>query len=75
MPNQGAIMLWQTLRSAAIKQSAALVQSFRRLKARNQHFDAERIEASFEQSALTVTLPKKPAAPKREKEIGVKAAA
>jgi hypothetical protein len=74
MPNQGAIMLWQTLRSAAIKQSAALVQSFRRLKVRNHHLDAERIEASLEQSLLTVTLPKKPAAPKPEGKIEVQTA-
>jgi hypothetical protein len=67
MPNQGAVMLWQTFRSAAIKQSAALAQSFRRLKARNRHFDAERIEASLEQSALAVTLPKKPTVQKPEK--------
>ena len=75
MPNQGAVMLWQAFRSAAIKLSAALVQSFRRLPAQNQHFDAERIEASLEQSGVTVTLPNKPAAPKPEEKIGVKAAA
>ena len=36
MPNQGAVMLWQTFRSAAIRLSIALVQSFRRLKAHKQ---------------------------------------
>jgi hypothetical protein len=75
MPNQGAVMLWQTFRSAATKQSAALVQSFRRLKARKQHFDAESIEPSLEQSALTVALPKKPAAQKPEGKIEIQTAA
>jgi hypothetical protein len=75
MPNQGAVMLCETFRSATIRLSAALVQSFRRLKSRTRHFDAETIEASLEQSAPTVALPKKPPAQKPEKNIAVKAAA
>ena len=79
MPNQGAVMLWQAFRSTAIRLSAALVQSFRRLTAHKQHpilgVDAERIEASFKKDVLAVTLPKKPAARKPEKKIEVKAAA
>ena len=79
MPNQGAVMLWQAFRSTAIRLSAALVQSFRRLTAHKQHpilgADAERIEASFKKDVLAVTLPKKPAAQKPEKKIEVKAAA
>jgi hypothetical protein len=80
MPNQGTVMLWQTLRSAAIRLSAALAHSFHRLKAHNQHqmilrdalpsgIDAERIEA------ITVTLPKKPAVQKPEGKIEVQTAA
>ena len=79
MPNQGAVMLWQTVRSTAIGLSIALVDSFRRLKAHKQHalsagVDAEEIEASFKKG-MPVTLPKKPAAQKLEKKIPVKAAA
>jgi hypothetical protein len=80
VPNQGAVMLWQTFRSTANRLSISLVQSFRRLKAHKQHpilraalpagVDAEKIEASF-----TVTLQKKPAARKPEKKIDVKASA
>ena len=80
MPNQGAVMLWQTVRSTAIGLSIALVDSFRRLKAHKQHalpagVDAEEIEASFKKGMPTVTLPKKPAAQKPKKKIPVKAAA
>jgi hypothetical protein len=79
MPNQGAVMLWQALRSTAITLSAAMVRSFRRLKAHKRHpmpaaVDAE-IEASFKTDVLAVTLPKKPAAQKPEKKIQVQAAA
>jgi hypothetical protein len=71
MPNQGAVMLWQTTRGTAISLSIALVESFRRFKAHKQHLDAEMIEASLP----TVTLPTKPAAPKPQKKIEVQAAA
>ena len=79
MPNQGAVMLWQTVRSTAIGFSIALVDSFRRLKAHKRHalpvgVDAEEIEASFKKGMPTVALPKKPAAQKPEKKIPVKAA-
>ena len=36
MPNQGAVMLWQAVRSTAIELSIELVQSFRRLTAHKQ---------------------------------------
>jgi hypothetical protein len=79
MPNQGAVMLWQTFRSTAISLSAALVQSFRRLTAHKHPtlpaaVDAQ-IQASFKKDVLAVTLPKKPAAQKPEKKIAVKSAA
>jgi hypothetical protein len=85
MPNQGAVMLWQTVRSAAIGLSIALVASIRRLKA-HKHRPilraelpagdyAEMVEASFKQDVLTATLPRKPAAQKPEKKIEVQAAA
>ena len=75
MPNQGAVMLWQTVRGTAVELSIALEQSFRRLTAHKQHVDAEMIEESFEKGALTVTLPKQPPAQKPEKKIEAKAAA
>jgi hypothetical protein len=79
VPNQGAVMLWQTVRSATISLSAALLQSLRRLKARKQHsmpadVDAE-IQASFNSDLLAGTLPKKPAPQKPDKKIQVQAAA
>jgi hypothetical protein len=77
MPNQGAVMLWQSFRSAAIGLSVELTQSFRRLTAHKQHpnVDAENIAARFDMDVPTVTLPKKSAAPKPEKKIEAKAAA
>jgi hypothetical protein len=69
VPNQGAVMLWQTFRSTAIALSIASAESFRRLAARKQrpaHVDAETIEASFEKDVLTVTVPKKSAAPEKK---------
>ena len=79
IPNQGAVMLWQTLRSAAVSLSAGLVQSLRRLKARTQHSmptggDAE-IQTGFDSDLVTVMLPKQPPAHKPEKKISVQAAA
>jgi hypothetical protein len=76
MPNQGAVMLWQSCRSTAISLSAALVQSFRRLKAHKQHPvpAAVEIQASFKTDVLTVTLPTKPPAQKPEKKIQIQAA-
>jgi hypothetical protein len=75
VPNLGAVMLWQTLRSAAIEVSIALLQSFRRLQARKQlPADVEKIEPSFEKGVLTATLPKKPGGASGKK-IEVKAAA
>ncbi len=79
VPNQGAVMLWQTFCSAAVSLSAALVESLRRLKARKQHsipadVDAE-IEPSFNSDLVAVPLPSKPAAQKPEKKTQVQAAA
>jgi hypothetical protein len=76
VPNQGAVMLWQSLRSTAVRLSIALAQSFRRL---NKQRPMLRVvdEASFEQDqdALPVTPPQKPAAQKPGKKIAVKAVA
>lgn len=79
VPNQGAVMLWQTFRSATISLSAALMQSLRRMKVRKQHsipadVDTE-MEPSFNGDLLAVTLAKKPAALKPEKKTQVQAAA
>ena len=77
VPNLAAVMLWQTLRSTAIGLWIEFVQSCCRSKARKQlaaGIDVERSEPSFKQGVLTVTLAKKPATPKPEKKIGVKAA-
>ena len=76
MPNQGAVLLWQTFRSTTIELSIALMQSFRRMTAHKQHpnIDAEKIEAGFDKDVLTVTLPKQPPAHKPEKKIEVNAA-
>jgi len=72
MPNQGAVMLWQTVRSTAVELSIALEQSFRRLTAHEQHVDPEE---SFENGPLMATPPKQPPAQKPEKKIEAKAAA
>lgn len=77
LPNQGTVMLWRSFRSTAISLSAALAQSFRRLKAHKQlgaappaGVDAEKTEASFAGDVLPATLPEKPATQKLEKQIG-----
>ena len=79
MPNQGAVMLWQAIRSAAHSLSAALTQTFRRLKDHKQHSMPEAanadIEASFRSDVLPVTLPKKRVARKPDKKIELEAAA
>jgi len=83
MPNQGAVMLWQSFRSTATSLSTALVQSLRRLQAHKQRpilalqagVGAEEIEAKFKTGMLTVTLPKKPAEQKPGKKIEVNTAA
>ena len=82
MPNQGAVLLWQTLRDAAVGLSIALVESLGRFKAHKRHLasriaipawvDAERIEADVNDGVLRAPAPKKPAALKK---IGVRAAA
>jgi hypothetical protein len=83
MPNLGAALLWQTLCSAAIGLSNAVLESFHRFTAHKQHpiltaasaagVAAETIETSLKNSVLTVPLPKWSAAP--EKTIDVKTAA
>jgi hypothetical protein len=83
VPNQGAVMLWQSVRSTAIRLSMALVQSFRRLKAHKQSpilrtalpagLYAERIEATVKQGVLAA--PNKPGSQKPEKKTELKAVA
>ncbi len=73
MPNQGAVMLWQTVRSTAVSLSAALVQSFRRSKVRTPDVDAE-VQTGFN-SDLLVTLPKRSPAQKPEKKVHLQASA
>jgi hypothetical protein len=85
MPSQGTVMLWQTFRSAAIRLSATLAQSFRRLTVHHQHqvlraalpadVDAQKTETSLKQDVLTVTLLKKPAAQKPKGKIEVQTTA
>ena len=82
MPNQGAVMLWHTLRSMAIELSTTFAQSFRRLTAQKQHpipraespaaIHADKIQLP---DLLTVTLPKQPAAHQPGKKMEVNAAA
>ena len=84
MPNQAAVLLWQTFCSTAIGLSIALAQSLRRSKTHKQRpilraalpagVDAETVEAGFK-SVHAVTLPNKPAAQKPQKKIEVQAAA
>jgi hypothetical protein len=77
VPNQGAVMLWETLRSKVTMLSAAFAQSFRRLKAQNRHPIPEDRLPSIDglTDLLTATLPKKPFAHKPEKKIELNAAA
>jgi hypothetical protein len=77
MPNQGAVMLWQASRTAALGFSTALVESFRRLTAHKQRLGthAETIEPGFDNDVLAVTLSKKPPAQKPEKKIELHAVA
>jgi hypothetical protein len=78
VPNHGAVMLWQSFRSTALSLSAALAQSLRRLKARNQHFmpsDVDDILTSIDTDVLALATPKQPAARKPEKKIQAQAAA
>jgi hypothetical protein len=78
IPNQGAVMLWQTIRTTAIRLSTALTESFRGLKARKRHLmaaDGEKTETGFEESLLGATLSKRPAARKPEKQTEVNTAA
>jgi hypothetical protein len=75
VPNQGAAMLWQALRSTAVELSIALAQSFRRLQAHQPHSlpaDAGTVEPSFNTGILTAPLPNHSAAP--AKKIAIKAA-
>ena len=77
VPNQGAVMLWQTLRSMAMTLSIAFAQSFRRLKAQNRHPVLEDRLPSIDglTDLLTVTLPKKSGPHKPEKKLEANAAA
>ncbi len=83
VPNQSAVLLWQTLRDAAVGLSHAFVELFRRFTAHKQHsvlraalpaaLDAKQIDASLNNGVLAAPLPKKLAA--LEKKIDVEAAA
>jgi len=78
IPNQGAVMLWQTIRTTAIRLSTALTESFRGLKARKRHLmaaDGEKIETGFKQILLAATLSKTPATHKEEKQTEANTAA
>lgn len=83
VPNQSAVLLWQSLRSATVELSVALVESLRRLAAHKKHSsrevlpagaDIETNETQFNNDLLTPLL-EKSAAPKSEKKVDVKAAA
>ena len=74
MPNQGAVMLWDTCRGKAIDLSISLAESFQRMtapKARPAHAAMPdiggKIELSFENGIHTLTSPAKPAGQKPEK--------
>jgi len=73
VPNQGAVMLWQSLRSTAIGLSTALVQSFGGLKAHKQlpAREADKSEPTL-RKGVHATPPEKPAT--CEKKLEVKAA-
>jgi hypothetical protein len=62
VPNQGAVMLWESLRSTAIELSAAFMQSLRRWQARKQRpiLEAALPAGVDVEKMLTVTLPQKP---------------
>ena len=77
VPNQGAVMLWDTLRSMATTLSTAFAQSFRRLKAHNQHPIPEDRLPSIDglTDLLTVALPKKSGPHQPEKKLEANAAA
>src|SRR5215472_15691363 len=62
IPNQGAVMLWHTIRTTAIRLSTALTESFRGLKARKR-------------ALLAATLSKTPATHKEEKQTEANTAA
>jgi HSP20 family molecular chaperone IbpA len=71
VPNQGAVMLWQAVCSAAIGLSITLAETLRRLQPHKQHplpadVDAETIDASFTKGVLTAPLPKNSAAPEKK---------
>ena len=70
VPNQGAVMLWQAVCSAAIGLSITLAETLRRLQPHKQHplpadINAETIDAGFNKGELTAPLPKNSAAPEK----------
>lgn len=85
VPNQGAVMLWHTFRSTALRVSTEVAHSLRRLTTPKERpalsaalpagFDVEAMTAGFRKSVPAVTLPKKPAASKSERKRAVKSAA
>jgi len=76
VPNQGAVMLWETLRSMASTLSTAFAQSFRRLKAPNRRPIPEDGLPSIDTTLtdlLTVALPKEPGKPQKKLEANAAA--
>jgi hypothetical protein len=79
VPNQGAVMLWDSVRGKAIDLSISLTESFQRLTAPKQPslLEAELAaagEVSFENGVPTVTSSKTPAAQKPEKKVTARSA-
>ncbi len=81
VPNQGAVMLWQSFRSTAASLSAAVGELLTRLKAHKQHPIPADVHAEIEPTsnsdllAVAVTLPNKSAGQKPEKKTQIQAAA
>jgi hypothetical protein len=72
MPNQGAVMLWRAVRGTAIRVSAAIMQSFRYFNRYNQHSAPAGVEEEIDaikSRAVTVKLPRNPAAQMPDKKI------
>jgi hypothetical protein len=81
LPSVGAVMLWDTFRSTAIKLRDVLTRSFQRLTAHKRHLespagvDAGEIETGFQNGLPMATFPAKPATPTPEKKTKVQSAA
>ncbi|ABE64022.1 conserved hypothetical protein [Nitrobacter hamburgensis X14] len=83
VPSEGAVMLWDTVRSTATRLRVALARSFQRVIAHKQQREAAlpagvvagEIEAGFQNGMPVGTLPRKPAARTPAKKTKVKSAA